>query len=225
MSNYKIEQMRESVMSLLGKNIFHSLDTNSLMWCDIVGGQVFSMDLNNNNKMHMFKILGENVICFCVPIKGKKDQYIVGAGKRLLLVSWDGMHTMGQITKVLCEIPVNGVRMNQCKVDKMGRLYFGTMLNEEQSDIFDLQKRVGSIYRFSFADGLVQLKDNIGMGNGMVWNNSWTKMYFVDSYDLSIYEFDYDIKSGNIGEFEMNLKCIRNNDFFLYSQPKSFHGC
>jgi len=215
MSNYKVEQVRESVMCLLGKNIFNSVDNNTLMWCDVFGGQVFSMDLNNHNKMYMFKILGENSTSFCVPIEGKKNQYIVGAGKRLLLVTWDGIHTMGQITKVLCEIPMSGVRINQCKVDKMGRLFFGTMLvGHEHDKVFDMQKRVGAIYRFSLKEGLVMMNDNIGFSNGIAWNTAWTKMYFVDSYELCIYEFDFDIKSGNINHQKVFM------DLSSYGQVK-----
>jgi gluconolactonase len=198
MSNFKVEHIQESVMNFLGKNLFFCKDTNVLYWTDVLGGQVFKMDLNNNNKLSMFKILGERVMSFCVPIQGKKDQFIVGAGRRLLLVNWDGVHTMGQIVKVLAEVNVTGVRINQYRVDKQGRLFFGTMINEEQGDVFDFQKRIGGLYRFTIQDGLVQLKDNVGMGNGIVFNKDYNKMFFVDSFDLNVYEFDYDFKTGNI---------------------------
>lgn len=188
-------------MNLLGKNLFFCKDTNTLWWCDVLGGQVLSMNLNNNNAMRVFKILGEKTISFCVPIQGKKDQFIVGAGRRLLLVNWDGNTTVGQIAKVLSEIPVSGVRINQFNVDKQGRLYFGTMINEEQGDVMDLKTRIGGLYRFTMTEGLVLLKDNIGMGNGITWNNGWNKMFFIDSYDLSVYEFDFDIKTGKISKF------------------------
>lgn len=217
MSNFKVEQIHDSVMNLVGKNMFFCKDTNVLFWCDVLGGVVFKMDLNNNNKMSMFKILGENVICFCVPIVGKKDQFIVGAGRRILLVNWDGIHTMGQIVKVLGEVPVNGVRINQMRVDKQGRLFFGTMINEEQGDVFDMHKRIGGFYRFTMHDGVVVLKDNIGMGNGFVWNNNYTKMYFIDSFDLSILEFDYDIKTGNISKFRCD-DTLCNVELNLFSQ-------
>lgn len=187
-------------MNLLGKNLFHCKDTNVLFWCDVLGGQVLRMDLNNNNTIRMFKILGEKTISFCVPIHGKKDQFIVGAGRRLLLVNWDGTTTIGQITKVLGEIPINGVRINQFNVDKQGRLYFGTMICEEQGDVMDLHKRIGGLYRFTMTEGLVQLKDNIGMGNGITWNHTCNKMFFVDSYDLNVCEFDFDHKTGNISK-------------------------
>lgn len=200
MSNFKVDQVLESVMNLVGKNLFFCKDTNMLMWCDVLGGIVLRMDLSNHNKITMFKILGEKIISFCVPIVGKKDQFIVGAGRRILHVTWDGIHTMGSIVKVLDEVPVNGVRINQMRVDKMGRLFFGTMINEEFGEIFDINKRIGGIYRFTMADGLVLLKDNIGLGNGFVFNNNFSKMFFVDSYDMNVYEFDYDVKTGNISE-------------------------
>jgi sugar lactone lactonase YvrE len=74
------------------------------------------------------------------------------------------------------------------------------MICEEQGDVMDLKKRIGGLYRFTVNDGLVLLKDNVGMGNGIVWNNTYNKMYFVDSYGLNIYEFDFDLKTGNICE-------------------------
>ena len=186
-------------MSLLGKNLFHCKDTNVLIWCDVLGGQVFHMDLKHQNNIRMFRILGEKTISFCVPIHGKKGQYIVGAGRRLLLVTWDEFTVMGQITKVLGEIQINGVCINQFNIDKQGRLYFGTMLSEEQGDVMDLHKRVGGLYRFTISEGLVLLKDNVGMSNGITWNNAFNKMFFIDSYDLNIYEFDFDLKTGNVG--------------------------
>jgi sugar lactone lactonase YvrE len=199
MSNLKVETMHETVMNFLGKNLFHSMDTNMMYWTDILSGQVFSMDLNNQNRLHMFKLMGEKTISFCVPIHGKKDQFIVGAGRRLLHVTWDGIHTMGQIVKVLCEIPVNGVRINQFIVDKQGRLLFGTMLSEEHGDVFDMKKHICCLYRYTMQDGLVMLKDKLGMANGMAFNNAYTKLWFTDSYDLMIHELDYDMKTGNLG--------------------------
>jgi gluconolactonase len=205
MSNYKVEQFRESVMALYGKNLFWCKEYNYLWWTDVVTGTVFRMDFNNNYTMSMFKILGENTISFCLPVYGKKDQFIVGAGRRLLLVNWDGYTTMGTITKVLTEIPIAGVRINGFNVDKQGRLYFGTMMSEEQTDFYDFTKRVGGLYRYTITDGLVQLKDNVGIGSGITWNNTFTKMYFTDSYDLFIYEYDFDFKTGSISEYRLGV--------------------
>lgn len=224
MSNFKVEHIHESVMNFVGKNIFHCKDTNVLFWTDILGGQIFKMDLNNHNKMFMFRIIGEKIVSFCIPIHGKKDQFIVGAGNRVLLVTWDGLHTMGQIVKVLCEIPVNGVRINGYAVDNQGRLFFDTMINEEFGTVFDANKRIGGLYRYTMHDGLVQLKEKVGLGNGIVFNVNYTKMYFVDSYDLNIQEFDYDFKTGNISKFTESFLIFRNfHSVFFLSQPEGLH--
>ncbi|KAG5674374.1 hypothetical protein PVAND_004348 [Polypedilum vanderplanki] len=198
MSAYKVEQVRESVMNISGKNIFYCHDTNFLFWCDVLGGQICKLDLCTN-RISMCRIKDERIISFIIPIEGFKDQFIVGAGKKLMIINWDGVTTMAHVMKILCEIPVNGIRINQCKVDKQGRLFFGTMISEESGSFFNLQKRVGSFYRFTMDEGLVELKDRIGLSNGIAWNKNFTKMFYVDSYDLNIYEFDYDLTSGNIG--------------------------
>lgn len=199
MSNFKVEVVRESAMNISGKNVFYCHETNCLYWCDVLGAQICKLDLNTN-RLSMCRILNERTICFIIPIREMKDQFIVGAGRKLMMVNWDGKTTMAQPIRVLCEIPVDGVRINQCKVDRQGRLFFGTMINEEQGNFLNYQKRIGSFYRFSMSHGLVELKDKVGLSNGIAWNNNWTKMYFVDSFDLNIYEFDYDLMTGNISK-------------------------
>jgi gluconolactonase len=199
MSTYKVEQVRESVMNISGKNVFYCHDANFLLWTDVLGGQICKLDLCTN-RMSMCRIKDEKMVSFIVPIEGAKDQYVVGAGKRLLFVIWDGVTTMANVVKVLCDIPVTGVRINQCRVDRRGRLFFGTMISEEFGSFFNMQRRVGGLYRFTMEEGLVEVKDRVGLSNGIAWNKGDTKMFFVDSYDLNVYEFDYDLMSGNIGE-------------------------
>lgn len=199
MSNLKIEQVTESVMNLMGKNLFFCNETNSLYWTDVIGGTIFRMDMTTtHNKLHACRIMGETSVSFCIPIQGKRDQYIVGCGRRLLLVQWDGLTTMAQIVRVLVEIPVTGVRMNECNVDSKGRLYFGTMTSEEHGETVDTSKRIGSLYCYTMQDGLIQLRENVGLSNGITWNNQNTKLYYVDSLDLNIKVFDYDVKTGSI---------------------------
>lgn len=113
--NFKVEAVRESAMNISGKNIFYCHDANSLYWCDVLGAQICKLDLNTN-LLSMCRILSERTICFIVPIKDMKDQFIVGAGRKVMMVSWNGKSTMAEPIRVLCEVPVDGVRINQCKV-------------------------------------------------------------------------------------------------------------
>lgn len=189
-------------MCLKSKNLFHCFDTNTLIWCDVLAGQVLSMDLNNHNQMRMFKILGESLISFCYPIEGAEDRYILGTRNKLHLIDWDGIGTInfGKNSEVLAEVPGENIRINHARIDKMGRLFFGTMVSELNGEFLNLERRVGSLYRYTSKGGLEQIKEKLGMANGMAWNNAWDKMYLVDSYDKEIYVFDYDVNTGNISE-------------------------
>lgn len=149
-------------------------------------------------KTYTAKILGETYISFIFPVEGTTNQYIIGAGKRLLLITWDGVHTMAQITRILTELPFDGVRFNEATTDTRGRLFLGTMITEETGTTFDMTKRVGSLYRFTMEEGLVELKKKVGMSTGLTFDHTNNTFYFVDSYDMNIKQFMYDVKTGTI---------------------------
>jgi gluconolactonase len=194
---FNVEQMTNTTMSFIGEAPYYDGTTQSLYWVDILGGQMFRMD-TTTNKTYTARILGENYISFIFPVEGTTNQFIVGAGRRLLLITWDGMTTMGQIVRILGELPTDGVRFNDAKVDSRGRLYLGTMISEETGNVFDMNKRVGSLYRFTMTEGLTEIKTKIGLSNGITFNDKTNTMYFVDSYDLTIKQFGYDGKTGAI---------------------------
>lgn len=39
---------------------------------------------------HVFQIAGEPVVSFIIPVEGSKDEFIIGTGKRVTLIKWDG---------------------------------------------------------------------------------------------------------------------------------------
>lgn len=195
--NCKIEQVTGTTMSFIGEAPFYDHETQFLYWTDLVGGQIFRMD-TSTNKVWTAKLLGETHISFIVPIDGTTNQFIVGAGKRLLLITWDGIHTMATIVRILTELPYDGVRFNDAKTDSHGRLYLGTMISEYDHTVFDFKKRICSLYRYTMEEGLIELKTKVGLSNGLAFNDKTNTFYYVDSYDLNVKSFLYDYKTGNI---------------------------
>ena len=54
--------------------------------------------------------------------------------------------------------------------------------------------------------GLGELKKNVGLSNGMAWNDKTNKFYFCDSYDLNVKEYDFDMKTGTFSKFSNDYK-------------------
>lgn len=59
-------------------------------------------------------------------------------------------------------------------------------------------QRVGSLYRFTIEEGLVELKGKVGLSNGLAFNDKTNTFYHVDSYDLNVKQYLFDVKTGNI---------------------------
>ena len=76
-------------------------------------------------------------------------------------------------------------------------------------------QRLGSLYRFTIEEGLVELKSKIGMSNGMTWNHTTNTFYHVDSYDLNIKQYMFDIKTGHISGEKILT------DLSTYGTPKT----
>lgn len=195
---FTVEPMTNATtMAFVGEAPYFDGTTGNLYWVDIMGGQMFRMD-TTTNRTYTARILGETYVSFIIPVDGVTNQFVVGAGRRLLLVTWDGITTMGQIVRILAELPVDGLRFNDAQTDSRGRLFVGTMITEETGNVFDLTKRLGSLYRFTMTEGLTEIKNKVGLANGITFNEKTNTMYFVDSYDLNIKQYGYDVKTGTI---------------------------
>lgn len=200
----------------MGTGPFYDVKTNNLYYVDkAICAQVYRYDLNNNSYFCAC-VLGEHGLTFIFPIEGTKNEFIVGSGKRLLHIKWDGFATKVIVVRVLHELQESGITFNDAKTDSRGRLYVGTMLDGEEVDgnIFDFSKRVASLYSFTLSEGLVELKSNIGFANGIALNEKTGTMYFVDSYDPNIKQFKWDINTGKISDEKIFV------DLTSYEVPK-----
>jgi hypothetical protein len=85
-------------------------------------------------------------------------------------------------------------------------------------DIFE--KRLGTFYRYTSKEQFVPLKRNVGISNGLTWNEKTNKFYFIDSVDLDVKEYDYDPVGGNLCKFKTTHTCLCMNILNLCS---AFH--
>lgn len=142
-----------------------------------------------------------SVVGFVVPVEGEPNQFVVGAERDIAIVEWDGFSETCQVVKVLAQVEqgdeiYDGNRFNDGKCDPRGRLYAGTM--RYFGDHFEFRR--GKFYKYN-GGSMEVIKDDIGISNGLAWNEETNKMYYIDTADFNIKEYDYDFTLGELSEF------------------------
>lgn len=196
-SNVKVERVTPHHM-LLGEGPHYSLEKNSVYFVDILDGTVNRYDLKENT-IYSARIQNENTsVSFVIPVAGKEDEFIIGADRRILLIKWNGLSGEAIVLKNLGEVDKNSPdnRFNDAKADPQGRLFCGTMGSEEKFDL--CKNKLGSLFRFEYSTGAKILKSDIGISNGLAWNERTNKFYYIDSLALDIKEYDFDPITGDI---------------------------
>jgi len=83
------------------------------------------------------------------------------------------------------------IRFNDGACDARGRLWAGTMADDEGPGR-------GSLYRLD-ERGLEKVLSPVSISNGIDWSLDGRTMYYADSTDLRVYAFDFDVETGQLG--------------------------
>lgn len=130
MASYKIEVVESSPRSVLGEGPHWDVERQSLYYIDIYGSsQSLSRYDYNEDKTYNAKILGYPVVSFIIPVDKTSDQFLVGVGKKLVIIQWDGKSNEAKPVSVVGEVESDMLenRFNDAKCDPSGRFYGGTM--------------------------------------------------------------------------------------------------
>ncbi|KYQ54553.1 Regucalcin [Trachymyrmex zeteki] len=143
-----------------------------------------------------------------IPVDEPVDQLIVGSGKDVVLVKWDGDSNESKVpVKVLCSLdsPQAQTRINDGKVDSAGRFWLGTMGNEINGKI---APNLGTLYR---VDNDLEPEKEISpvtISNGLAWNIEDDTFYYIDSPTRQVTAYDYNPNNGTISNkrivFDLN---------------------
>ncbi|XP_058468163.1 regucalcin-like [Malaya genurostris] len=196
MTSYNVEQL-PSPFSVLGEGPHWCSEQQSLYYNDIYGGTIHRYDYIGNTT-YTAKIDGYSVISFIIPVKNETSQFIIGTERSITLIEWDGVSQKAKYIETVGEVEANlsDNRFNDAKIDPCGRFYGGTMRLEEKGDIFEA--RLGSFYRYDAQrKQFVVLKENVGVSNGLCWNETLNLFYYIDSCDLDVKEYSFD-SNGNL---------------------------
>ncbi|CAL8113459.1 unnamed protein product [Orchesella dallaii] len=132
--------------------------------------------------------IDQGEVSMVMPVQGQENRYVIGVGKTLQLMEWDGRSTTPtSLTTMFTVEPDNpGISFNDGKCDTKGRLWAGT---------FSAQP-IASLYRVT--NTIQQVVSNVGTSNGIAWNKANTLMYYIDTPTRKVDVFDFNDEEGTI---------------------------
>ena len=95
--------------------------------------------------------------------------------------------------ELLAEYPLDALpntRFNDGKCDPAGRLWIGTM--DKNAKPYQ-----GKLYRLE-GSNLVSVIESVSISNGLAWSPDQQTMYYTDTFEQTVYAFDFNISSGEI---------------------------
>jgi sugar lactone lactonase YvrE len=111
----------------------------------------------------------------------------VAAGRAgLRAVGPDGLGEL--LVEIEADVPGN--RSNDAKCDPAGRLWYGTMAEDEKEG-------AGSLYRIDADHGVTAVLTGVTISNGLGWSPDGGRMYYVDSPTRRVDVLDYDVEAGH----------------------------
>lgn len=193
--SYKIEPLPGGYAEI-GESPHWDVATQNLYYVDINSAILLRYNYQEN-KVYKAKVKDEKLAAFIIPVEGTSDHFAVAAGNRVVVVQWDGISDTANVVKTLFQIKNEEVHFNDGKCDPCGRLFTGTMINE--GDAFE--NRQGEFYIYEKGGRAEILKSNIGISNGLAWNEKANKFYYIDTADYEVKEYNYDLKTGKASKY------------------------
>ncbi|CAH1966919.1 unnamed protein product [Acanthoscelides obtectus] len=187
MSKWEIKPITQPLD--VGTRIHWDKCNQSAIFVDVPNGTVHSFKLSSC-KVTTAKV-GDDPIAFMFPVEGSGTKFVAGLGKKFVFVEWDSVSpqvaSVDTIVEVETEPEYEGNRLNGGKVDPWGRLWAGTMGPPGPDG--NIMPRRGALY--CLANGQLQKHEcNIGISNGLAWNTELKKMYYIDTLEPCVFQYD-----------------------------------
>ncbi|XP_078021911.1 regucalcin [Epinephelus lanceolatus] len=188
MSSVKVECV-VMTRALIGEGPVWEESEQMLLFVDIAGQKVHRWSPATNQ---IQSVETGDMVGFAVP--RRSGGYVAGVGRSIVAVDWS-TQTMTSLVEV-DEDKLNN-RLNDGKVDPIGRLLAGTMGKEERPAV--VQKQQGSLFSVTSDLTVTKHLSQVDISNGLDWSLDQKTFYYIDSLALTVDAFDYDSNTGHIG--------------------------
>jgi len=170
------------VQNTLGEGVIYDYRNDSLLWTDIEGYALYRYDcdsrkidkMDTDERIGAFALTSDKQQLLCAFASGFALYHLHSGQKHWL-------HRPDELR------PGNGLRLNDGRLDKMGRFWCGAMV-EDKDKCPDNKAALYCLH----PDGSIQKQlDNISISNGICWSPDQQYFYFADSPERLIYRFRY----------------------------------
>ncbi len=168
----------------LGEGALWDPGLGRLLWVDIVGHRVHSLDPSTG--AHDGHDVGDDV-----------GAVVVARNGRLLVALRDRLASLDPATGTLATVvPVEAdrpdTRCNDGKCDPAGRFWVGTMVEGAARD-------TAALYCLDPELALRRRLDGVTLSNGLAWSGDGTRLYYIDTPRQRVDEFAFDAVTGELG--------------------------
>lgn len=116
-------------------------------------------------------------------------RFLVGAETELGWFEW----ASGEFSAVVeCEPSGTGNRLNDGRTDRQGRFWLGSMYEDTAA-----RRSTGILHRVDPGLEVSRHREAIGVTNGIAFSPDGTTMYFADSFEKTVWAYDYDVDTGD----------------------------
>jgi sugar lactone lactonase YvrE len=165
------------VGALVGEGPVWLRDERKILWVDIAGGSIFLTDYPSGSTRRF-------------PVRSKVGAIVPRRRGGFIAASASGIYTLDpslETWSFIChpESHLPGNRFNDGKCDPAGRLWVGSIDNEER-------ERCGSLYVIHPDLRCERILDGLFLSNGLDWSPDGSTFYLTDTLDRTIWAFDFD---------------------------------
>ncbi|EGW35097.1 Gluconolactonase putatively [Spathaspora passalidarum NRRL Y-27907] len=182
----------------LTEGITYDPRNDSLIWIDIIVGEVHRISLSDTSKHEILKWKNPAETVGAIALTKQEDVLVVCSKYGLA----KGDFSTGEI-EYFFKYPHDEqqqvrLRSNDGIVDPWGHLWIGVM-NDFNVATTEGIKPEGKLYRINTTDFTIEtMVDNTLIANGLAFSEDGTKLFWTDSLTFTIWRFDYDYKTNTL---------------------------
>ena len=172
-------------VALLGEGPFYDPRSNELIWVDILGKSWFQI---NFERQSFTSHEVPSMIGAIIP--RKMGGFVAAVQEGFAMVDHDSN------IDIFSHVLDSTERMNDARCDVLGRMWAG-------STDLDFKDGRGKLYRLDSDLTFETVLDGLTLPNGLGWSPDQTKFYFIDTYKLKLFVFDFNLEKGSIANQEV----------------------